>query len=290
MPGFDQPSFWQQPTPKEDPTGRQEILSQSKAETSVKANLESVRSWNPDAVRVLEQDFGIRHFDRYPLGVLQDMYLRRNETGSYITVAVAVEDHNGAMASKQRHYFETWQAAGAECRLRIVECESENELGQRLHQLNQKYGQADSLVLNAHGTSTSITLGSGDEGVTTLTSVRSTLREFVKPDGEVTLIACSTGSTSDDAPNLAETVSHGTGLRVNAPSSVVWCRGFGPYWRGNKLSFAPVYGGGDERSFSKTSLRTRAKQLLDEPVVTTSQAVNKSESNEQPTESMLVKA
>lgn len=290
MPGFDQPSFWQQPESKDDPAGHQELLSQSKEENSLKASLESVRSWNPDAVRVLENDFGIRHFNRYPLGVLQDMYLRRNESGSYITIAVAVEDHNGAMASQQRHYFETWQAAGAECRLRIVECESENELGQRLHQLNQKYGQTDSLVLDAHGTNASITLGSGAGGMTTLTSVQSTLREFVKIDGEVTLIACSTGSTSDDAPNLAEAVSHGTGLRVNAPNGVVSCRGFGPYWRGNKLSFAPVYGGGDERSFSKTSLRSRAKQLLDEPVVKTSQAVNKPEFNEQPTETTVVKA
>lgn len=114
----------------------------------------------PGSVKVLQQEFHLEHFGRYPLQVLLDMYEQRGEAGNWGLLVYAKEDHNGALYEngplKEMH-----SSIASSCKMRIIECDSVGGLSKDLQGMASSFEKASFLLISAHGAPDSIQLGEG---------------------------------------------------------------------------------------------------------------------------------
>ncbi|MBI3420593.1 MAG: hypothetical protein HY006_00870 [Candidatus Sungbacteria bacterium] len=145
----------------------------------VKRNLESMRnieykyrsedgpvSPGGNAVKYLNENFGIYDFARYPESLLIRQYEAEHRTDEialpYGLVINARDDHNGGL------YDDYWlfkdlrnklEKRDQPWLLRVIEVDNKREMGRRALQFLKKYGPAKFGILGGHGTAKTIRLG-----------------------------------------------------------------------------------------------------------------------------------
>jgi len=123
----------------------------------------------PGICRVLNKEFGIRHFSRYPASVLLAQYQERENTQKPYGVIIYPD------ADWSSSFVDNYEWGGiaafykelCECGylLRVCEVKNLGKLGRRLLELDRRYGSSQKIsfaVIGGHGTKETIQFG-GDE-------------------------------------------------------------------------------------------------------------------------------
>ena len=164
----------------------------------------------PGICRFLHQEFGIKHFSRYPLPVLLAQYQERENTQkAYGVIIYPDSDWNSAFNSnRERGIIATFHLDLSDCGylLRICEVRNLGKLGRRLLELDKKYGDFQKIsfaIIGGHGTKERVRFG-GDksgysreglaEGLTRFTLEKeraNRAKNFFIPQPTIILQACS---------------------------------------------------------------------------------------------------
>ncbi|GEM_PF-5953705 len=116
---------------------------------------------------VLQKEFGIKFFSRYPQELLIHQYEERdNKDTSYGVILYPQADHNGAFTCNTEVFSALYNQLNNDAAfftkygLRVVECDSKLSAVHRLNSMRKRYGPATFGIVGGHGTEGSIALGS----------------------------------------------------------------------------------------------------------------------------------
>jgi hypothetical protein len=134
-------------------------------------NLEAIRYLahaSPGSVKVLYNQFGIRHFGRYPENVLLEQYKERDSSAKpYGVMFSAVADHNGAFRKGLwRDTRDLWKHLKGKYSFRIFEVDRKFSIGRRFVECDAKYGKHQKISFakfNGHGQKNRVTFGKNNE-------------------------------------------------------------------------------------------------------------------------------
>lgn len=178
----------------------------------------------PGICAVLQEEFNISSFARYPKDMLLRQYRERDRTDKkYGIVIYPKSDWNGAFYDAQYGLL-TLNANVQDHAIRIVECETKVEVARSLIKSKNRYGKDNKIafgVIAGHGSSESITFGGTDttdsRHVFTKEDLKgrgvSRLTDFFDKDATLILISCSTGEIG----GVGESLSRLLDLKVIAP-------------------------------------------------------------------------
>jgi hypothetical protein len=168
---------------------------------------------------------GIHMFSRYPVEMLRQQYIERNNVKNrYALVVYPRSDHNSAFSLRQtqlKSLFEQVTRQNKELRsgrpvqLRVIEVDSADTFIRDLSAYRKKYGDASFGVISGHGDATGTTVGkSGPRSRLTFESLgkegRKLLREMFA--GPLLFVSCGVGALG----GFAQKLSQATGLRITA--------------------------------------------------------------------------
>jgi hypothetical protein len=174
----------------------------------------------PGAVKVLNEEFGINNFNRYPIELLIKQYQERSINTKPSGIVIHAEtDWNGAFLENEKH-FRKLGLELADYSIRFYEVKSIPSLVHTLNRNRHRYGPAEFLILGGHGSEAGIELGRGSAGQvyqadTQLKGASALELAFVK-NPTVILISCSTGKLGGIGQSISELGQHGA--TVIAPS------------------------------------------------------------------------
>lgn len=187
--------------------------------------------------RTLSNEFGIKHFARYPLDILMDMYKERNTHKPYGLALFPVADHSGAFYLAMRDLRDFYKKLKIlDIGIRVYECGSKFGLAKAVAKADRHYGQKNKpsfIIIAGHGTPDSITFGDPgteyDASRITTENTREILHQsdfkeegtkrmgkFLGEDTEIILFSCSTGVKRGIAQAMSEKYP---GYIVTAPVS-----------------------------------------------------------------------
>ncbi|MGC1177000.1 MAG: hypothetical protein WA843_02920 [Candidatus Saccharimonadales bacterium] len=186
------------------------------------AGLETARV---GATQYLSEQYGIRHFSRYPTELLVSQFDNGGKVHRPYGISIsAVDDHNGAFSD---HWMPTnsipsaiyFQAKETHDFL-VAEAETSTEFEQRLRHfdaLNGEKFKIDFALIETHGSPNSITFGTApDLGSLALRSRLSDVRKVFSPRASIAMTGCSTGQIN----GIAQSLSRQFNTTVVAPSAV----------------------------------------------------------------------
>jgi hypothetical protein len=173
------------------------------------AALEMARS---GATQYLSEQYGIRHFSRYPI----DLLVAQFDSGGrvdrpYGVIISAVSDHNGAFSGNQIPDPSTPRILYTQVKgthdLLIAEAETAAEFEQRLQHFDRLNGQQykiDFGLIETHGSSSSITFGRAPEiGSLALRTKLHDVQNLFSARASVVMTGCSTGQVNGIAQSLS---------------------------------------------------------------------------------------
>lgn len=149
-----------------------DVRSMSRGEV-FRLNLSSVLELEREksgAVNILFQNYGIRHFGRYPVGVLVDQcedFGKKDD--KFVLRIMAVDDHNGAFYTKQTALgLERQTLAKLGAGMVVVEVEGQREGIRRLLRVVRERGgkeNVEMVVVGAHGYTFGLGVSLGQEEI-----------------------------------------------------------------------------------------------------------------------------
>jgi hypothetical protein len=174
------------------------------------AHLESVR---PGATKYLSEQFGIRHFNRYPTELLATQFDAKSTAWKpYGIVISAVDDHNGALRSATgmprlgtigKLYAEVKNSHD----MFVAEAATGTEFESHLKQfdsLNRDRYKLDFAVIDTHGRPESLTFGRIPHlGSLAIRQKLSDVKELFSARASVLLTGCSSGQINGIAQSLS---------------------------------------------------------------------------------------
>ncbi|GIW59224.1 MAG: hypothetical protein KatS3mg087_0290 [Patescibacteria group bacterium] len=178
----------------------------------------------PGICAVLQEEFNISNFARYPKDMLLRQYRERDRTDKkYGIVIYPKSDWNSAFYDAQDGLL-TLDANVRDHAIRIVECETKTDVARFLIKCRNRYGRDNKIafgVIAGHGSPESITFGGTDttdsRHVFTKEDLKgrgvSRITDFFDKDATLILISCSTGKTEGVGENLSQLLD----LKVIAP-------------------------------------------------------------------------
>ncbi|MDD3487332.1 MAG: hypothetical protein PHF35_03075 [Candidatus Moranbacteria bacterium] len=188
------------------------------------AKLEKIK---PGITKVLNEEFGIKFFDRYPVEMLIEQYENRDNLEiPYGIIILPEADHNYSFARNEYLINNIRKQLGDEYTIRATECRSVHDVVRSLIKFNKRYNPNDEeerkisfAIIGGHGETDSISFGylyGGNLKKSYLTGTGLTkLGGYFKKDCTIILDSCSTG-----APNgIAHFLSEKIGVRVIAPDT-----------------------------------------------------------------------
>lgn len=202
------------------------------------------------AARLLFKEYGIRNFERYPTRLLvAQAEAHKDDTKPYGIILNPENDWNGAFSND----YQTWghlhlQLEECGYALRVIECESKQEIARRLISLDRWYGKNHKIsfaFVGGHGTEDTIRFGGLKERNTLFTEdfagrgVRKT-NKFFEPKPTIILVSCSTGAEKGIGQKLSETL----GAKVIAPKVPTNLRHADVSLNERELVFKVTYGKG----------------------------------------------
>jgi len=189
--------------------------------------LKKLEDERPGAAKILYKKFGIADFGRYRVEMLIRQYDEIKETKKpYGIVLYPRDDNNGAFYESS----EILNKVSMELKekgfaLRIIECESKQNIARRLIAMNKEYGKMLFAIVGGHGTEDSIVFG-GEGKEHKLykedllgRGVRRSSKFFVD-NPTIILISCLTGAEGGIAQKLSRIWS----ARVIAPEAETYIK------------------------------------------------------------------
>ena len=233
--------------------GGQEHSEQHQDNPETTSNtLRSLDEFEPEAADVLRREFDLEEFGRYPIEALRAMYREKDSDGDWGLMIYAKDDYNGAFMH-QGPARELYESVAATHHLRIVECESLDDIKSQLARLGAKYGPASFAVVNAHGSPETLRFGEDEKkgvvkrtGAVDKKELGDALDGILKPGAEVCLAACSTGVEA----GIGQVVSDETGHDVHGPDDDAALQSYGAVIKGDSVSFSPRYSGADSNELT----------------------------------------
>lgn len=184
--------------------------------------IDKIGEARPEACRILQEEFNINDFYRYPQPVLIEQYDQRDRTDlPYGVVFFPKNDHNSAFYQQNQMFLMLFEQLGDRYALRIAEGESKIEIIMLLRKLDRKYGEHHKIsfaILGGHGNPNGILFGGTEEKHKLKTEdlvdprAAKTSRYFVEHP-TIILSSCSTGFNAGIGQELSK-VLH---ARVIAP-------------------------------------------------------------------------
>lgn len=163
----------------------------------------------PGASKILNQEYGIRFFSRYPMGLLVNQMAEREDTKTpYGMILYPESDWNGAFKNNVRNLIKLQFELNDEYCLRVVEAGSKAEAVHRINQLRKKYGPIGFALIGGHGSEGSIQLGDKENGGIV------EVEDFLRPGANslksafvekptIILASCSTGKEGGIGQQMA---------------------------------------------------------------------------------------
>ena len=191
--------------------------------------LRKIEEERPGSGLVLNREFGIKTFGRYPKEMLVDQYDLRDRDVPYGIFLYARGDHNGAFSQDLGVNKKLWEDVRDKYTIRISEANSMFEIGRRLVSSNIRYGDTHKIsfaVVAGHGTKDNIAFGDGaltqmglsSEGVLSKKHFKGKgirrIKDFFDPNPEIILFSCSTGKEK----GIAQEISNVFSANVTAPN------------------------------------------------------------------------
>lgn len=196
-------------------------------------SLMDLEKWKQGSAVLLNKEYGIADFGRYPMDTLKEQYLIHNKDVPYGLIIYSEDDHSGAL------YEHVDQLAALDKNLlgfnihsRIVEVGGKRDLARFLIKFDRTYGRTQKLeyaLMAGHGgedwdeshnessgRGSAIKLGSGRKEFTNNDIIRlksESMAKFFKPQATIVLFSCSTGADT----GIASLFSEKSGLKVIAP-------------------------------------------------------------------------
>jgi hypothetical protein len=135
-------------------------------------NIEAMRyleRTKPGSVSALRNQFGIRHFGRYPENLLLEQCQEiDNSSKPYGVMFSAVDDHNGAFRTDWGDTKFLWDSLEGKYLLRAFEFDRKFSLGRRLVESDNKYGKDNKIsfsVFRGHAEKNRVIFGKHKENV-----------------------------------------------------------------------------------------------------------------------------
>jgi hypothetical protein len=173
------------------------------------ARLEAER---PRSTQYLSEQYGIRHFNRYPTELLASQFDNQGKVDRpYGIIISAVSDHNGAFSgywmSGTSMPSKLYDQANETHDLLVAEAETVAEFERRLKHFDMVNGsqfKIDFALIHTHGKSESITFGMASNlGNLALKAKLSDARKLFSPRASVVMTGCSTGKADGIAQSLS---------------------------------------------------------------------------------------
>ncbi len=179
--------------------------------------INSIEEKRPGICEVLNKEFGIKNFARYPIDLLVDQYDHRDDKDvQYGIIVTPVEDYNGSQYRNQGIYNNMHRALKNKIHLRVVECESRGHFVRKLNELDGKYNsepgvnnEISLLYFGGHGSEDSICLGdSGEKQKIRVKDLKGSrlgkVKSYFKKKCIAILASCSTGKVGGFAETLTQ--------------------------------------------------------------------------------------
>ncbi len=178
--------------------------------------MRSVEEIRPGICEVLNKQFGIKNFGRYPVELLIDQYDHREDTDvSYGIILNPADDYTGGQYLKHHIFGSLYRSLKDKIHLRVTECESRGDFVRRLNDLDTKYNSKPEknnkislIYFGGHGSEDGISLGESGERQRIrlkdlLGSRTGKIKQFFTKNCVAILASCSTGKAGGFAENLA---------------------------------------------------------------------------------------
>ena len=182
---------------------------------------------HPGSSAALYNRFGIRHFRRYNHELLAKQFENIDRDEPYGLIISAHADHNGTFSRyyQEKELARLFEELPQSILLRVAEVGNKRELAALIYRLRRFYPKhwPEFVIAAGHGNWNSITVGSGESKVNSLTlwdikdTRASAFLEFLKHSSSVILNSCLTGRPY----GLAQTLSEKIPGRVIANSETI---------------------------------------------------------------------
>lgn len=185
-------------------------------------SLRKIEGKRPGSALVLNKEFGIRSFGRYPEEILINQFDTRNEDSPYGVFLYARGDHNGAFSQDIGINRKFWNDVKDKYVIRILEAGSLFEIGRRFISLDNRYGEKNKIsfaLIAGHGVKNSIAFGDGaltqlglsSKGVLDKKHLQGDgakrIKDFFVPNPEIVLFSCSTGKEGGIGQSVSDIYS-----------------------------------------------------------------------------------
>lgn len=222
--------------------------------------INSLEAKHPGACALLQKQFGIADFRRYPEEMLLDQIEdRENRQIPHGLMAMPVADHNGAFSQDKEQFSKFYEQIKGNYLVDIFECQNMRDLAKAL--LKTKKGQSSKIpfaILGGHGQKDSIQLGNFSlaRHITTEylngdSSKR--IKDFFEDDATIILVSCSTGVNEGIGQRLSEKF----GLTVIAPNTNTNLAAINSHEISpGHLRFDVKYGGGETMQYDHPKIET----------------------------------
>lgn len=214
------------------------------------ANLKAIASLETaktGATKYLSEQFGIRHFSRYPTELLVAQFDNGGKVSRPYGVSIsAVDDHNGAFSDHWMPNNSIPSGIYAQAKethdFVVAEAESSTEFEERLKRfdtLNGEQFKIDFALIETHGSPDSITFGTApDLGSLALRSKLSDVRKVFSTRSSIAMTGCSTGQIN----GMAQSLSRQFNTVVVAPSAVTSTKSIEFISGQDGIRLLPTYG------------------------------------------------
>lgn len=173
-----------------------------------------------DEIQKIEEEYNLELYGRYRTDTLEYLYNnigKRTEAKTKVLVILSKFDSTGAFFGDKELYG---GVINNNMELRIIEAGNETEFIELAEKMNNRYGPFGIIIIGGPGKPTKIRLGVGGDESNFLditdSEVIKRLQPVIEKDGDLVLMACSTGDPNTTG-NIAKTLSKKLGITVFAP-------------------------------------------------------------------------
>ena len=191
-------------------------------------SMDSIEMVQKGGVKILNEEYNICEFARYPATALLDQLKQKNEQAPYGLIILPRSDHNGAFKNMKSGISNISGEIKGKHLLRIFEASGKIDIARILLECNGKYGSNNKisfLVLEGHGQLNEIDLGSHlldnsakkEQRLISMSDFEGEgakrIKEFFVKNPTIVLDSCDTGGEK----GIGRKISSSYGAKVTAP-------------------------------------------------------------------------
>jgi hypothetical protein len=218
---FDPRKEW---APSEDETNYTSIYYNLKT-------IDEIEEERPGIAAVLNKQFGIREFLRYPSALLVEQYDNIDSEKPYGIVIYPTEDHNNAFDQDYQVFEKLHEQLKGKYLIRVFECTTRADVGRAFLSMDKKHGKDNKIsfaILGGHGIGDSMVFGIDEQrqgrGWFHLSMVKKPavkkMRKFFTKHPTIILASCATGQELGLAHSISEEFPEARVIGPEKPTGV----------------------------------------------------------------------